>query len=123
VKGGPLAAGTDRQDAGGGLNVVAPDEQLRVHTVALEQGEQHVAGRVSADRARALDPRAELGQHERGSSRGARRRDADLLDELAALALRDRLHGPDQHVEHVHSHADRPHLVRHPSSSTRCVLP
>ena len=70
-----------------------------------------------------LHLRAELGQHQRGPARGARRRDADLLDELAALALRDRLDGPDQHVEHVHPHAERPHLVRQPPSSILCVVP
>ena len=43
----------DRQHAGGGLHVVAAHEQRGVDAVALEQGEQHVADRVAADRARA----------------------------------------------------------------------
>ena len=77
------------------------------------------AGSIAADGAGALDPGPELGEHQCGPARGARRRDADLLHQLAALAFRDRLHGPYQHVQHVDSHAERPHLVRHPSSPTR----
>ena len=123
VKGGPLAARADRQHAGGGLHVVAPHEQLCVHAIALEQGEQHVAGRVATDGARALHLRPELGEHQRGPASGARRRDPDLLHQLAALPFRDRLHWPDQHVEHVHPHAECSHLVRHPSSPTLCVVP
>ena len=68
--------------------------------------EQHVADRVGADRARAADLGAELRQGQGGAARRARRRDADLLDQLAALALGDRLDRPHQHVEHVHAHRD-----------------
>ena len=94
-----------------------------VHAVALEQGEQHVAGRVRADGAGALHLGAELREHERRAAGRPGGRDADLLDELAALALGDRLHRPDEHVEHVHAGAERPHLVTHRSSSTRRVVP
>jgi hypothetical protein len=123
VKRRSLAARSDGQHACGGLHVVAPHEQLRVHAVALQQRKQHVPGRVAPDGARAPHLRAELGKHERGPARRARRRDADLLDQFAALALRDRLHGPDEHVEHVHPHAERPHLGGHPSLPTRWVVP
>ena len=51
---GPLAVRADRQHARRGLDVVAAHEQRGVDAVALEQGEQHVAGRVGADRAGAL---------------------------------------------------------------------
>ena len=123
VEGGALAARADGQDARGGLDVVAPHEQSGVHAVALEQGEQHVAGGVGADRAGAPDRRAQLRQDERGAARRAGGRDPDLLDELAALSLGDRLHRAHEHVEHVHAGAQRPHLDAHVSSSTLRVVP
>src|SRR3954462_12935936 len=43
------------QEARGGLNTVAAREEPRVHALALEQREQHVAGGVGADRSGALD--------------------------------------------------------------------
>ena len=91
---------------------VAAQQQRGVDAVALEQREQHVAGRVGADRARAADLRAELGQHERGAAGRAGRGDADLLHQRAALALGDRLDRAHEHVEHVHAHARWPSLRR-----------
>jgi hypothetical protein len=81
----------------------------RSSAVALKQREQHVAGRVGADRAGAADVRAELRQHERRAAGRARGRHLDLLHQLAALALRDRLDGAHEHIEHVHPHGNGLH--------------
>jgi hypothetical protein len=109
VEGRPLAAGPDRQHARRGLHVVAAHEQRRVDAVAPEQRHEHVAERIGADRAGAAHGGAEPGQHQGGPARRAGGRHADLLDQLAALALRDPLDRPDQHVEHVHAHRDGLH--------------
>ena len=37
----------------------------------------------------------------------------------AALALRDRIHGAGEHVEHVHAHGDRPHPGAPPGAAAR----
>ena len=113
-----VAVGPDREHARRRLDLGAPDEHGRVHIRLLEQLAQHVARRVGADGAGAAHPRAQLGQHQRRPAGRARGGDADLLDQLAALALGYPVHRPHQHVEHVHSHGDRVHLLGHPRSSS-----
>ena len=80
---------------------------------AREQRDQRIAERVGSDCARALDGGAELGERDRGAGGRARRGHPDLLDELAALALGDRLHRADEHVKDVDAERDRTHLAGH----------
>ena len=97
-------------------------EQPRVDARVGEQGEEHVARGVRADRAGAPHLCAELGQGERRPAGGAGRRQLDLLDERRALTLRDRLDGADQHVQYVHAGGDGAHGVAHgrrPAGSIR----
>ena len=76
--------------------------------------------RVGADRAGAADLRSELGQRQRRTAGGPRSGDPDLLDELAALALRDLLDRAHEDVENVDAHRHDPHA---PFSSTGFVVP
>ena len=44
--------------------------------------------------------------------------DPDLVDQLSPLPLGNRLHGADEHVEHVHAECDHVH-----DSTAGCVMP
>src|SRR5215217_5684785 len=117
VKSGALAARADWEHARRGLHVVAPYEVLRVDPVALQERGEHLPHGIRPDRPRTRDLRAQLRKGDRGAARRARGGDLDLLDEVAALALRDRLDRAHQHVQDVHAHGDRVHLIAHPPSS------
>ena len=123
VEGRALAVGADGQDAGRGLHVVAAQQQVGLDAAALQQLDQEVAERVGADGAGAARARAELGQRQRRAAGRARGGGADLLDELAALALGDGLHGPHEHVEHMHAERDdrERHRAPYPRSSTAAM--
>jgi hypothetical protein len=103
VEGGTRPVRADRQHAGGGLHAVAAQQQRGVDAVATQQGEQLVAECIGADGTGAAHGGAELGEHERGAAGRAGRGHPDLLDDLAALPLRDRLHGADEGVQDVHA--------------------
>jgi hypothetical protein len=118
---GPRAVGPDRKDAGRRLQLGAADPQRGVDPPAPKQLEQDVAERVSADRPGAAHGRAELRQRHGRPARRSRRGDPDLLDEPAALSLRNLLHRPDEDVDHVDAERDRVHLARH--SPTAWVVP
>ena len=117
VERGPLARRADWQDAGGGLHIAAAQQERRVHAVALQQRQQHVPDGVRSNRPRAAHVGAELGHDERRPAGRARGGDTDLLDQLPALPLGDPLDRAHQHVEHVHAHRDRVHVVAHPPSA------
>ena len=71
--------------------------------------QEHVARGVGADGAGAAHAGPEPSEDERRAAGGPRGGHADLLDERAALPLGDRLHRPDEHVEHVHPEGDDVH--------------
>ncbi len=107
------AVGANREHARRGLDVVAAAQQRRLDAGCGEQRDQRVAECVRADRARTLDGGAELGERDRGAAGGARRGHPDLLDELAALTLGDRLDRTDEHVKDVDAERDRSHFPTH----------
>ena len=113
VQGGALPVPPDRQDGGRRLDSALAAQPAGVDAVPGHRGDDHVTEQVVADRADREHAGAELGQVDARAGRRPGRRGPDLGEPGAALAGRDGLDRPAEHVQNVgseHGHrAQRPY--------------
>ena len=104
VQRGALPVRPYRQDGGRGLDTFFPNEAGGFHAVPGHRGGDDVAQQVVAERADDPHAGAQLGQVDGGPGGGARGGGPDLGEPGAALAGRDRLDRPAQHVQDAGTH-------------------
>jgi hypothetical protein len=117
VQGRPFPVGPDRQDRGRRLDPALAAQPAGVDAVPGHRGGEHVAEQVVADRADRLHAGPQLREVDARAGGRARGRGPDFRQPRAALARRDGLDWPAEHVQDVrseHRHrAQRPRAGGH----------